>query len=170
MNTSFTRVSGLRCPSACPWRNVRLLRQSSRPYSGSPAWRLNSPPSGQSATVPLTITSFRGILERSSIGKLAGAYSRLQAKRPYTTQICSTMVIWLCGDLSAQLLFPPEGVKDGKEHLSRSEDTRVEPSGLHSYDPWRTTRHLIVGMVASIPSYEWYATPRSYGTHTSNIY
>jgi hypothetical protein len=35
------------------------------------------------------------------------------------------------------------------------ENTNVLPTSS-SYDPWRTVRHLTVGIVASIPSYEWY--------------
>ncbi|KAK8149450.1 hypothetical protein G3M48_006910 [Beauveria asiatica] len=74
------------------------------------------------------------------------AYGKAQARRPYATQIGTSIAIWLCGDLSAQLLLPPEPVK----HESWSK--RLE---AQKYDPWRTARHLTVGIVASIPSYKW---------------
>ncbi len=59
------------------------------------------------------------------------AYVQAQKKRPYTTQVASSLVIYLCGDLSAQKL------------------------GGEEYDPWRTLRNMTVGCISSIPSYRW---------------
>ncbi|KAM3487173.1 hypothetical protein MY3957_009546 [Beauveria namnaoensis] len=76
----------------------------------------------------------------------SAAYGKAQESRPYATQIGTSIVIWLRGDLSAQLLFPPEPVKHG------SPSKRLE---AQRYDPWRTARHLTIGIVASVPSYKW---------------
>ncbi|KAM7193939.1 putative mpv17 pmp22 family protein [Naviculisporaceae sp. PSN 640] len=64
--------------------------------------------------------------------RAAEAYARSQRKRPYVTQFCSSLVIYLFSDLSAQNM----GGKD--------------------YDPTRTARSLVIGGISSIPSYNWF--------------
>lgn len=59
------------------------------------------------------------------------AYGRTQRKRPWATQLGTSLVIYLCGDLTAQYI-------DGED-----------------YNPLRTLRHLTVGAISSIPSYTW---------------
>lgn len=117
-------------------------------------------------THPVTIPasrSLRQMVESSPIGKLGRLYGRAQEKRPYVTQLCSSLVVYLCGDLSAQLLFPSD---EGKEASSGQKSLESDP-GQHGeeaqqaeekrggYDPLRTLRHLTVGLVSSIPSYKW---------------
>lgn len=63
--------------------------------------------------------------------KLVGAFARTQQKRPYATQVGSSIIIWGCGDLLAQNF------------------------GGADYDPWRTLRHLTIGITVSIPGYIW---------------
>lgn len=63
--------------------------------------------------------------------RLAEAYARGQRSRPYVTQLCSSLVIYFCADLSAQSM-------NGDE-----------------YDPVRTGRSLTIGAISSIPSYNW---------------
>lgn len=58
-------------------------------------------------------------------------FHRTQTRRPYTVQFCSTTVVYLAGDLSAQRI------------------------GGEEYDPWRTVRMLVIGGIASIPGYKW---------------
>ncbi|KAF3386180.1 Protein SYM1 [Penicillium rolfsii] len=125
---------------------------ANRSYSKSRSWRLSNSCSSrrQASSTPASGVASRP-LERTFIGSLLQAYSKTQAQRPYTTQICTSVLIWLCGDLSAQLLFPPEPV--GNEENGEIQ----KPQEAHVYDPWRTARHLTVGIVASIPSYEWCA-------------
>lgn len=67
------------------------------------------------------------------------------------TQLASSFVIYLAGDLSAQLLFPSE-VKSAKN----KDGEEAESVATVRYDPLRTLRHLTVGLVSSIPSYKWY--------------
>lgn len=64
----------------------------------------------------------------------ADAYAASQKKRPYVTQVASALVIYLCADVSAQ-------------NISGSD-----------YDPARTARTLLIGAVAAIPQYKWYAS------------
>ena len=62
------------------------------------------------------------------------AYAKAQRNNPYTTQFCSSLVIYLCGDLAAQNI------------------------GHEEYDPWRTMRNIIIGGICAIPSYKWCVT------------
>lgn len=60
------------------------------------------------------------------------AYARAQRRRPWATQLATTLVIYLCADVSAQRM-----------------------GGKEDYDPRRTARSLVIGGVSSIPSYTW---------------
>lgn len=61
------------------------------------------------------------------------SYGRVQKRRPYATQVTTAIVIYLCGDLSAQYI------------------------GGEAYDPKRTARNVIIGAICSIPAYKWCA-------------
>lgn len=63
----------------------------------------------------------------------ASAYARAQKKRPWVTQFFSALVIYCVSDISAQ---------------SISSDDDLDPS--------RTARSLVIGGIASIPSYLWF--------------
>ncbi|KAI5845788.1 hypothetical protein DFP73DRAFT_402800 [Morchella snyderi] len=62
-------------------------------------------------------------------------YGQAQRKRPYVTQLLTSIAIYALGDLNAQFLFGEEGV---------------------AYDPVRTGRNIAIGGVFSIPSYLWF--------------
>lgn len=69
------------------------------------------------------------------LGPITGvvnAYGRTQKKRPWTTQLGTSLVIYFLGDMAAQNI------------------------GGEDYDPWRTARNLTIGAVSSIPAYTWY--------------
>lgn len=101
------------------------------------------------------------IIKASPVGRLGRWYARVQERKPYATQLYSSIIIYLCGDLSAQMLFPSEApslAKSDQEDSKAStqpnnEDGKEASRGV--YDPWRTARHLIVGVGSSIPSYNW---------------
>jgi protein Mpv17 len=98
-----------------------------------------SPPNGSSTiveakTVP-TPNSLSPLPLWQRLGPLStifAAYGKSQRTRPYTTQLCSSLVIYLCGDLAAQTI------------------------GDEDYNPLRTVRNMIIGGICSIPSYKWY--------------
>lgn len=163
--------------------SCRPLRQQKRYNSSSPAPQNNphpkkphEPPQSQShpsstphlqpsgtvassagaSPAPLRARSLREVIYAGPLGRLGRSYARVQERRPYATQLCSSVVVYLCGDLSAQLLFPSEGpVKTDKTEEGKD----VDAGGAGGYDPWRTARHLTVGVGSSIPSYNWYAPP-----------
>ncbi|BCR86541.1 Mpv17/PMP22 family protein [Aspergillus chevalieri] len=126
-----------------------------QPQSQNPSFSSSPPhpqPSGTVASsagaspAPLRARSLREVIYAGPLGRLGRSYARVQERRPYATQLCSSVVVYLCGDLSAQVLFPSEPVK-GRE------SENAEGGG---YDPWRTMRHLTVGVGSSIPSYNWF--------------
>ncbi|KAJ5082363.1 hypothetical protein N7532_011406 [Penicillium argentinense] len=104
---------------------------------------------------------FREIIKAGPLGRMGRWYTRAQERKPYTVQLWSSIVIYLCGDLSAQLLFPEQksAKKDQDESKTvpgeESEEEKEQGFGS-TYDPWRTVRHLIVGAGSSIPSYNWF--------------
>ncbi|KAL2869345.1 Mpv17/PMP22 family protein [Aspergillus lucknowensis] len=116
---------------------------------------LPSPSSGAPPSVPApsATRSLREIIRTGPLGRLGRSYSRFQERRPYTTQLCSSIVIYLFGDLSAQLLFPEKHQKRVESSQKDGDNAVVEEGG---YDPWRTMRHLTVGIGSSIPSYNWF--------------
>ncbi|KNG80572.1 hypothetical protein ANOM_010829 [Aspergillus nomiae NRRL 13137] len=59
-------------------------------------------------------------------------FSDSQSRRPYLTQLCLTPVIYCIGDFSAQMI------------------------GDDDFDPRRSLRSIVVGLVIAIPSHEWF--------------
>jgi dihydroorotate dehydrogenase len=75
------------------------------------------------------------------------SYGRAQRKRPWVTQLCTSLTIYFCADLAAQRI------------------------GGKGYDPERTFRSVTIGGIASIPSYEWYVWrhPGPAGHHSHQV-
>ena len=98
-----------------------------------PAERPSAPSKREaSPTATYTDTPPRPLWER--FGPLSVAftgYARAQKHNPWITQLGTSLVVYLCGDLTAQYI-------DGEE-----------------YNPFRTLRHLTIGGVMSIPAYTW---------------
>ena len=59
------------------------------------------------------------------------SFNRVQQRRPLTVQFCTSLTVYLCGDLLAQEI------------------------GGERYDPKRTMRMLAIGAISSIPGYKW---------------
>ncbi|KAL4779634.1 hypothetical protein BJX76DRAFT_340247 [Aspergillus varians] len=128
--------------------------------SRSPTPALEAPPA-----VPARsgARSLGQIIQAGPVGRLGRSYSRLQERKPYTTQVCSSIVIYLCGDLSAQFFFPDNSSRTAQQTTdsesgqgSNGDGAVEEGGGGGGYDPWRTMRHLTVGIGSSIPSYNWF--------------
>lgn len=87
---------------------------------------------GSTVTTPAELSP-RPLWER--LGPLSEAfvlYARAQRRRPWITQLGTSLVVYLCGDLTAQYI-------DGE-----------------GYNPFRTLRHLTIGGIMSIPAYTWF--------------
>ncbi|RAK97474.1 Mpv17/PMP22 family protein [Aspergillus ibericus CBS 121593] len=123
------------------------------------------------ATVPgpVAAPASRTLLQRiqaGPVGRVAGAYSRVQDRRPYTTQVVSTIIVYLCGDLGAQMLFPPDTQTSGSEGEGEGEKQTIAGGG---YDPWRTLRHLTVGVGGAIPTYKWFMFLHHHFNYSSKL-
>lgn len=97
----------------------------------APAARDDSPP-----PFPLPLWQRLG-----PVSHAFNAYGRTQKRRPWATQVGTSLVIYFCGDLAAQNI------------------------GDEDYNPWRTIRHLTIGAICSIPAYSWYEFPTSCCPH-----
>lgn len=92
----------------------RLLKEEEKPTST--ALKTSAPWLGWKSFAPRTVIK---------------SYARAQEKRPYTTQVCSAVIIWCGGDLLAQWI------------------------GEEDYDGWRTLRNITIGCIIAIPGYKW---------------
>jgi len=99
--------------------------KSSATSTGSPVEDVKTVPT-PNVLPPLPLWQRLGPLSTSF-----SAYGRAQRRRPYTTQLCSSLVIYFCGDLAAQ------------------------NAGDEDYNTGRTVRNMIIGGICSIPSYKW---------------
>ncbi|KUM61807.1 hypothetical protein ACN42_g5287 [Penicillium freii] len=94
-------------------RNTTSANQSHSHHSTA-STRPNLTPGATAAaaagatTAPVRSRGFREVIKASPVGKFGRWYARVQERKPYTTQFWSSIVIYLCGDLSAQMLFPSE--------------------------------------------------------------
>lgn len=100
--------------------------------SGDPRLKPEDPAKGTSIPVPNTVPTLPLWQRLGPLSRAFRAYGRSQRKRPLTTQVISSLVVFSLGDLAAQKI---NGDK---------------------YDPARTGRALIIGGIASIPSYKWF--------------
>ncbi|RAL60400.1 hypothetical protein DID88_000175 [Monilinia fructigena] len=82
---------------------------------------------GTAIPIPATIATLPIWQRLGPLTRSFQAYGRAQRKRPYTTQFCSSLVIYFLGDLSAQSICGDD------------------------YDWKRTLRALLISMGSSIP-------------------
>ncbi|KAJ5161694.1 hypothetical protein N7492_007086 [Penicillium capsulatum] len=143
-----------------PVKNPRSTPPSSTP---SPSPNTAAAAAGAATTPAMaTATRSRGIreaLKASRLGQLGRWYSDVQARKPYATQLWSSIVIYLCGDLSAQFMFPsekPAPAREDEKYSKSAVQQNEKEATVGGYEPWRTVRHLIVGAGSSIPSYNWF--------------
>lgn len=84
------------------------------------------------------------------------AYGRVQQRKPYLTQLVSSLVIYFVGDLVAQGIATPE-VKEGEEGVAEENEERGWVQEWSEDRDWaRTGRALVIGGISSIPSYKWF--------------
>ncbi|CAG8960818.1 hypothetical protein HYFRA_00002355 [Hymenoscyphus fraxineus] len=100
---------------------------------------------GTSIPVPNTVATLPLWQRLGPLSRGFRAYGNSQRKRPYTTQFCSSLVIYFLGDLSAQNI-------NGDE-----------------YDPKRTIRALFISAGSSIPSYKWFMFLGNNFNYTSKV-
>lgn len=110
------------------------------------------PPVGRAA--PATATAIPGPswLWLEPVIEPFRAYGRVQQRKPYLTQLVSSLVIYFVGDLVAQSIATPEELD-----LAEEEDERGWVQQWGEDRDWaRTGRALLIGGISSIPSYKWF--------------
>ncbi|OKL64305.1 hypothetical protein UA08_00916 [Talaromyces atroroseus] len=113
------------------------------------------------AAPPLRSRSIWDRVKTGPIGRFGDWYTQVQLRRPYTTQLASSFIIYLAGDLSAQLFFPadvkPTTSEESQQSAVASDEKQDDQKPvLAGYDPLRTLRHLTVGVVSAIPAFKWF--------------
>ncbi|KAI1763319.1 hypothetical protein GGR53DRAFT_498040 [Hypoxylon sp. FL1150] len=130
------------------WRHLEQLRvsqlprrfQSTNPSPGpKPSDAAAKPKPKPAATEdPIPIGSGTPVapvplwLRLGPLTRAGQAYARAQRRRPWATQVVTSLFVYLAADLSAQRI------------------------GGREYAPERTGRNLVVGVVAAVPSYTWF--------------
>lgn len=123
-------------PGLC--RPPRRLYSSKGPPEPKAKPALASPKTEDAIPVPNTVPPLPFWQRLGPLTSLARAYSRAQKRRPWLTQFCTALVIYMLGDLSAQYI--------------NVGDDAFEP------DLSRTGRSLVIGGISAIPSYLWYVS------------
>ncbi|KAJ5294967.1 Mpv17/PMP22 [Penicillium antarcticum] len=180
-NASTNTVCNMGSNATQSHSTSHLNHHASPPPKDTPAASAGAatPPIKQSRTFGVRI---RDSIKAGPAGKLGRWYARVQHERPYTTQFWSSIVIYLCGDLSAQMLFPaeilPEKGEKGDAQTGQTGQTRTQAAvgdgedegpKYAGYDPYRTMRHLVVGAGSSIPSYNWFLFLGNHFNYPSKI-
>ncbi|GKZ33282.1 hypothetical protein AbraIFM66950_003122 [Aspergillus brasiliensis] len=120
-----------------PRRNLSSTPRNAEPHPEKHHSPSNNPqptptvpgPVASTAAAPGSVSASRALIQRiqaGPVGRVARAYARVQERRPYRTQVISTIVVYLCGDLGAQLLFPPD---NGSSREVQTCEQKVEAAG-----------------------------------------
>ena len=145
----FTCTAGrftLRRAAQRKQQSVSSLRK--RPKSSAvekPIEPVGDASSGRTIPTPDTILQQPLWQRLGPVSKVFNAYGRAQKQRTYATQFCTSVVIYFCGDLSAQTI------------------------GGEDYNPWRTVRNVVIGGLSSVPSYNWYDSCRSLSSSKAEL-
>lgn len=143
-----------RNPRNVPGNTVQLEFLAQRGFPSHVIRRCNAtkPPVGQKA--PDSARSIPGPswLWLEPVIEPFRAYGRVQQRRPYITQLVSSLIIYFVGDLVAQSITAPEE----KEVEEDKEERGWVQQWSEDRDWARTGRALMIGGISSIPSYKWF--------------
>lgn len=142
----------IRFSSAC----ARIVLKRRIPYSTVPrrAKSTSGPANATTSTSNPKTIPVPSLLWLEPIVTPFRAYGRAQQRRPYVTQLLSSLVIYFLGDLSAQRISG--GAKTSDANTEQTSEEGAENTGGWTYDPARTARALLIGGLSSIPSYRWF--------------
>ena len=122
----------------CAYKKRDLLSLVKRRYRANEATSHSKASKDIEATVSPASKSQKPLRFWQRLGpltKVFNGYGHAQNTKPYVTQVVTSVVIYFCGDLGAQMI---EG---------------------DSYDPTRAARNMVIGATVSIPAYNWYGEP-----------
>jgi protein Mpv17 len=81
------------------------------------------------------------------------AYGRVQQRKPYMTQLISSLVVYFVGDMVAQSIAEPAP----RDTLGEEGEEMGWVQEWSANRDWhRTGRSLIIGGLSSIPAYRWF--------------
>jgi protein Mpv17 len=81
------------------------------------------------------------------------AYGRVQQRKPYMTQLISSLVVYFVGDMVAQSIAEPASRDTVREE---GEEVGWVQEWSENRDWHRTGRSLMIGGISSIPAYRWF--------------
>ncbi|KAF2204116.1 hypothetical protein GQ43DRAFT_446956 [Delitschia confertaspora ATCC 74209] len=101
------------------------------------------------------------------------AYGRANKRRPYVTQLISSLVIYFIGDICAQNISPASVSAPHSDAPLEGEEEQIskqqQQQAWKPYDPFRTLRALCIGGISSIPSYTWFIWLGNHFNYSSKI-
>jgi len=126
--SAFRRLAQRRNPFTSPTAG---RRNHGQPDRSQPQPTIDDSTISRTIPIPNTISPLPLWQRLGPLTVAFRAYGRSQRNRPYTTQVCSSIVIYFLGDFGAQSMAD------------------------NDYDPMRALRSVIIGAISSIPSYRW---------------
>jgi protein Mpv17 len=129
-----------------------LFAQRASPAHVVRRYNATKPPIGQKPPASATTIPGPSWLWLEPVIEPFRAYGRVQQRKPYVTQLVSSLVIYFVGDLVAQSIAAPE-----EETVAEEEEERGWVQQWSEDRDWaRTGRALVIGGISSIPSYKWF--------------
>jgi hypothetical protein len=157
---AWTRVGLRRIPNAPSPRNsnsgsFERARKNVHPSNVTRRPHVSKPNAGGNATGTAQTIPGPSWLWLEPIVEPFRAYGRVQQRRPYRTQLISSLVIYFVGDLVAQSIAPA-APKEAQEVAEDAEEKGWVQQWSDDRDWARTGRALAIGGLSSIPSYKWF--------------
>lgn len=162
-SSAWVRVGLRRIPNA-PSRNTgnttNLERARLRLHPSNASRRYNSTTPGGGQTAAATARTIPGPswLWLDPIVEPFRAYGRVQQRRPYMTQLVSSLIIYFIGDCVAQSIAQPEPSiqQEQADEADEADEKGWVQQWSDGRDWSRTMRALAIGGLSSIPSYRWF--------------
>ncbi|KAF3053450.1 hypothetical protein E8E11_007960 [Didymella keratinophila] len=141
-------------PNSAPGNTTHfdLFAQRASPTHVVRRYNATKPPVGQKPPASATTIPGPSWLWLEPVIEPFRAYGRVQQRKPYVTQLVSSLVIYFVGDLVAQSIAVPEE----KEVVEEEEERGWVQQWSEDRDWARTGRALVIGGISSIPSYKWF--------------
>lgn len=133
-----------------------LFTQRASPTHVIRRYNATKPPVGQKPPANATTIPGPSWLWLEPVIEPFRAYGRVQQRKPYVTQLVSSLVIYFVGDLVAQSIAAPEVEKVMIEEEEAEEERGWVQQWSEDRDWARTGRALVIGGISSIPSYKWF--------------
>ena len=138
--------------------NLERARLRLHPSNASRRYNSTTPEGGQTSAATARTIPGPSWLWLDPIVEPFRAYGRVQQRRPYMTQLVSSLIIYFIGDCVAQSITQPEpSVQQEKTNEADQVDEKGWVQQWSDDRDWsRTMRALAIGGLSAIPSYRWF--------------